>query len=48
MSRYYAEGNVTTIFEQDNDQKSWGGANSKLAGVAALYWCSGGPAWYLL
>jgi hypothetical protein len=31
---------------QDNDHKGWGGASSKWAGVASLYACAGGPAWY--
>ena len=39
-------GNVTLMGEQDNDRKGWGGASSKLGGVAALYWCAGGPSWY--
>jgi len=39
-------GNVTLMGEQDNDRKGWGGASSKLGGVAALYACAGGPAWY--
>ena len=33
LSRYYPLGNVTTVFEQDEDTKSWGGANSKLMGT---------------
>lgn len=39
FSRYYPEGNVTTVFEQDDDTKSWGGANSKLGGGVSLYAC---------
>jgi len=39
-------GNVTIMGEQDNDHKPWGGACSKLVGVAAMYGCSGGPSWY--
>ena len=32
--------------EQDNDRKPWGGASSKLGGVAAMFGCAGGPAMY--
>ena len=39
-------GNATIMGEQDDDNKPWGGANSKLAGVASKYACAGGPAWY--
>jgi hypothetical protein len=38
-------GNVTLMGEQDNDRKGWGGASSKLGGVAAKYACAGGPRW---
>lgn len=38
-------GNATLLGEQDNDTKPWGGTCSKIAGVAALYACAGGPAW---
>ena len=33
LSRYIDTGNVTTVFEQDGDTKSWGGANSKVTGT---------------
>ena len=33
-------GNATIMGEQDDDNKPWGGANSKLAGVASLYGCA--------
>jgi len=39
-------GNATLLGEQDNDTKPWGGTCSKIAGVAALYACAGGPAWF--
>ena len=38
-------GNVTLMGEQDDDRKGWGGASSKLGGVATMYACAGGPAW---
>jgi hypothetical protein len=37
-------GNATIVGEQDDDNKPWGGANSKLAGVASLYGCASGKA----
>jgi len=39
-------GNVTVMGEQDFDHKPWGGANSKLGGVASMYACAGGPSYY--
>ncbi|MBI4556255.1 MAG: hypothetical protein HY706_01610 [Candidatus Hydrogenedentes bacterium] len=35
-------GGVTTMGEQDTDLKAWGGACSKLGGVAALFYAVGG------
>ena len=40
-------GNVTLMGEQDNDRKGWGGASSKLGGVAALFACAGGGDEYM-
>lgn len=39
-------GNATIMGEQDDDNKPWGGANSKLGGVASKYGCAGGPAFF--
>jgi len=39
-------GNATIVGEQDDDNKPWGGANSKLAGVASKYGCASGKAEY--
>ena len=39
-------GNCTLMGEQDDDRKGWGGANSKLGAVAAMFACAGGPAWW--
>jgi hypothetical protein len=38
-------GNVTLTGEQDDDNRGWGGAGSKLGGVLARWACAGGPAW---
>ena len=38
-------GNVTLTGEQDDDNRGWGGAGSKIGGVAARWACAGGPAW---
>lgn len=39
-------GNVTLTGEQDDDNRGWGGAGSKLGGVMARWACSGaGPPW---
>lgn len=35
-------GGVTTMCEQDVDLRAWGGACSKLAGVAAMFYAAGG------
>jgi hypothetical protein len=35
-------GGVTTVFEQDTDMRPWGGACSKLGGVAAMFYAAGG------
>lgn len=39
-------GNVTVMGEQDYDHNAWGGANSRLGAVAALFACAGGPAYF--
>ena len=36
------KGGVTLMGKQDSDMRPWGGACSKLGGVAALYWAAGG------
>lgn len=36
------KGGVTLMGEQDSDKRPWGGACSKLGGVAALYYAAGG------
>ena len=38
-------GNVTLTGEQDDDNRGWGGAGSKVGGVLARWACAGGPAW---
>ncbi|MBI5090853.1 MAG: hypothetical protein HZB26_00235 [Candidatus Hydrogenedentes bacterium] len=39
-------GGVTTVFEQDTDMRPWGGACSKLGGVAAMFYAAGGGEQY--
>jgi hypothetical protein len=39
-------GNVTIMGEQDYDHNGWGGANSRLGAVAALFVCAGGPSYF--
>jgi len=41
-------GNVTLVGEQDTDKRGWGGAGSKLGGVASLFACAGGPPFFMV